>query len=296
MAVATAYAGLHASPPRTGSYWLGFVVAIVGGLVLGARGRAGRHALRRPHLAAQRGHRRARRWCWSSRPCSGMIYGNEFRPPPSAPFSRTALDGRRGRRAVAATTCSSSARCWRVVVGAGAAVLPHRGRPADARGGLRAGGVPAARGQRGRHAAPSAGRSPRRSARWPACWSSRPSWACTRTRWTWSSSRRSPRRCVGGLDSPPGAVIGGLAVGLMLSYVTGYLGSDVTADRGAGPAAGGAADPARRPVLRGRRRGGYERTTSSRVPTRSSIRGRLSTRSTRLAGCAASRRAGRRDR
>jgi branched-chain amino acid transport system permease protein len=33
---------------------------------------------------------------------------------------------------------------------------------------------------------------------------------------------------VGGLDSPPGAVIGGLAVGLVLSYVSGYVGSDVT--------------------------------------------------------------------
>lgn len=33
---------------------------------------------------------------------------------------------------------------------------------------------------------------------------------------------------VGGLDSPPGAVIGGLAVGLVLSYISGYLGSDAT--------------------------------------------------------------------
>ncbi|MBE1489840.1 branched-chain amino acid ABC transporter permease [Plantactinospora soyae] len=33
---------------------------------------------------------------------------------------------------------------------------------------------------------------------------------------------------VGGLDSPPGAVVGGLAVGLILSYVGGYLGSDTT--------------------------------------------------------------------
>lgn len=33
---------------------------------------------------------------------------------------------------------------------------------------------------------------------------------------------------VGGLDSPVGAVVGGLSVGLILSYVSGYLGSDVT--------------------------------------------------------------------
>jgi branched-chain amino acid transport system permease protein len=33
---------------------------------------------------------------------------------------------------------------------------------------------------------------------------------------------------VGGLDSPPGAVVGGIAVGLVLSYVSGYLSSDIT--------------------------------------------------------------------
>jgi branched-chain amino acid transport system permease protein len=34
---------------------------------------------------------------------------------------------------------------------------------------------------------------------------------------------------IGGLDSPAGAVIGGLLLGVVLSYVGGYLGSDVTA-------------------------------------------------------------------
>jgi branched-chain amino acid transport system permease protein len=33
---------------------------------------------------------------------------------------------------------------------------------------------------------------------------------------------------VGGLDSPVGAVVGGLATGVVLSYVSGYLGSDLT--------------------------------------------------------------------
>lgn len=32
---------------------------------------------------------------------------------------------------------------------------------------------------------------------------------------------------IGGLDSPPGAVVGGLLLGLALSYVAGYLGSDI---------------------------------------------------------------------
>ncbi|GHF34335.1 branched-chain amino acid transport system permease protein [Amycolatopsis bartoniae] len=32
---------------------------------------------------------------------------------------------------------------------------------------------------------------------------------------------------IGGLDSPPGAVVGGLALGVVLSYVSGYLGPDI---------------------------------------------------------------------
>ena len=32
---------------------------------------------------------------------------------------------------------------------------------------------------------------------------------------------------IGGLDSPPGAVIGGLALGLALNYIAGYMGSDL---------------------------------------------------------------------
>jgi len=34
---------------------------------------------------------------------------------------------------------------------------------------------------------------------------------------------------LGGLDSPPGAVVGGLLIGLALSYVSGYLGSELVA-------------------------------------------------------------------
>jgi branched-chain amino acid transport system permease protein len=33
---------------------------------------------------------------------------------------------------------------------------------------------------------------------------------------------------LGGLESPPGALIGGIVVGLVLSYVSGYAGSSVT--------------------------------------------------------------------
>jgi branched-chain amino acid transport system permease protein len=34
---------------------------------------------------------------------------------------------------------------------------------------------------------------------------------------------------LGGLDSPAGAVVGGLTIGLLLSYVSGYLGSELVA-------------------------------------------------------------------
>ncbi|HVI37692.1 MAG TPA: branched-chain amino acid ABC transporter permease, partial [Gaiellales bacterium] len=34
---------------------------------------------------------------------------------------------------------------------------------------------------------------------------------------------------VGGLDSPTGAVVGGMVTGLVLSYASGYIGSDITA-------------------------------------------------------------------
>jgi branched-chain amino acid transport system permease protein len=89
MAVATAYAG-YSVASATGSYWLGFVVAIVAGLALGA-------AVERVVM----------RFVDPSSPLNGvvvalglvlviqavlgMIYGNEFRPA-AAPFSRDAFD------------------------------------------------------------------------------------------------------------------------------------------------------------------------------------------------------------
>ena len=85
MAVATAYAA-YSVTGATGSYWLGFAVALVGGLVLGA--------------VVERG---VMRWVAHAAPLNvvvvalglvlcmqavlGMIYGNEFRPA-GAPFSR----------------------------------------------------------------------------------------------------------------------------------------------------------------------------------------------------------------
>ena len=64
---------------------------------------------------------------------------------------------------------------------------------------------------------------------------------------------------VGGLDSPPGAVVGGLVVGLLLSYVSGYVGSDVTPLAVLVLLLGGAAGPPGGLFSAGRRRGRYER-------------------------------------
>ncbi len=125
--------------------------------------------------------------------------------------------------------------------------------------------VPAARRQRRPDAHPRLGARRRRSARWPACWSSRPSWACTRTRWTWSSSRRSPRRWSAGWTARPGAVVGGLVVGLFAVLRQRLRRQRPDPARGAGPAAGGAAGPARRAVRRGRGEAGVSATRAARA-------------------------------
>ena len=54
---------------------------------------------------------------------------------------------------------------------------------------------------------------------------------------------------IGGLESPVGALVGGLITGLCVSYVGGYLGVGTRAARGAGPADGGSHGPARRHLL-----------------------------------------------
>jgi branched-chain amino acid transport system permease protein len=89
MAVATAYAG-YSVAAATGSYWLGFVVAIVGGLVLGA---AVERVVMRfvDHSSPLNGVVVALGLVLVIQAVLGMIYGNEFRPA-QAPFSRDAFD------------------------------------------------------------------------------------------------------------------------------------------------------------------------------------------------------------
>jgi branched-chain amino acid transport system permease protein len=88
MAVATAYAGYSVST-ATGSYWLGFAVAIVGGLALGA---AVERVVMRfvDHSSPLNGVVVALGLVLVIQAVLGMIYGNEFRPA-AAPFSRDAF-------------------------------------------------------------------------------------------------------------------------------------------------------------------------------------------------------------
>ncbi len=89
MAVATAYAG-YSVASATGSYWLGFAVAIVGGLVLGAG--VERMVMRFvDHSSPLNGVVVALGLVLVIQAVLGMIYGNEFRPA-QAPFSRDAFD------------------------------------------------------------------------------------------------------------------------------------------------------------------------------------------------------------
>ncbi|MEV8508707.1 branched-chain amino acid ABC transporter permease [Actinoplanes sp. NPDC051475] len=88
MAVATAYAGYSVSA-ATGSYWLGFAVAIVAGIALGA---ATERVVMRfvDHSSPLNGVVVALGLVLVIQGVLGMIYGSEFRPA-QAPFSRDAF-------------------------------------------------------------------------------------------------------------------------------------------------------------------------------------------------------------
>ena len=201
-----------------------------------------------------------------------MIYGNEFLPA-EAPFSRD-----RARRSAASPLLSPLRP---VRLRRGAARDGRRWRccsPAPPIG-LRmraAAFAPEVSRLLGRQRRPDAhprlgaGRGGRRAGR--RCWSSRPSWACTRTRWTSCSSPRSPRRWSAGWTARSGAVVGGL-VGRPGALLRQRLPRQRRhADRGAGPAAGGAAGPARRAVLRvAARRGRYDATAGHTLTPRPTV-------------------------
>ncbi len=89
MAVATAYAG-YSVANATGSYWLGFAVALVAGLVLGAG--VERVVMRFvDHSSPLNGVVVALGLVLVIQAVLGMIYGNEYRPA-ATPFSRSAFE------------------------------------------------------------------------------------------------------------------------------------------------------------------------------------------------------------
>ncbi|WP_433124580.1 branched-chain amino acid ABC transporter permease [Micromonospora sp. CA-240977] len=223
MAVAAAYVAYTVST-ATGSYWLGFVVAIVAGLLLGAL--VDRVVMRHvDHASPLNPVIVALGLVLLIQAVLGMVYGNEFRPA-EAPFSRSALTV--GGVAVlspydlfvfATIAVVVSGLAWmfaRTPVGLrmrAAAFAPEVSRLLGVNvGGMLTLGWALASGV-GALAAMLV--MPTELGLHPHAMDLVFVSAFTAA-------------VVGGLDSPPGAVVGGLVVGLLLSYVSGYAGSDLT--------------------------------------------------------------------
>ncbi|MFG1893544.1 branched-chain amino acid ABC transporter permease [Micromonospora zamorensis] len=223
MAVAAAYVAYTVSA-ATGSYWLGFAVAIIAGLLLGAL--VDRVVMRHvDHTSHLNPVIVALGLVLLIQAVLGMVYGNEFRPA-EAPFSRSALTV--GGVAVlspydlfvfATIGVVVSGLAWmfaRTPVGLrmrAAAFAPEVSRLLGVNvGGMLTLGWALASGV-GALAAMLV--IPTELGLHPHAMDLVFVSAFTAA-------------VVGGLDSPPGAVVGGLVVGLLLSYVSGYAGSDLT--------------------------------------------------------------------
>ncbi|MEV7327682.1 branched-chain amino acid ABC transporter permease [Micromonospora sp. NPDC093244] len=223
MAVAAAYVAYSVSA-ATGSYWLGFGVAIVAGLLLGAL--VDRVVMRHvDHASPLNPVIVALGLVLLIQAVLGMVYGNEFRPA-ETPFSRSALTV--GGVAVlspydlfvfATIGVVVSGLAWmfaRTPVGLrmrAAAFAPEVSRLLGVNvGGMLTLGWALASGV-GALAAMLV--IPTELGLHPHAMDLVFVSAFTAA-------------VVGGLDSPPGAVVGGLVVGLLLSYVSGYAGSDLT--------------------------------------------------------------------
>ncbi|MEU4399578.1 branched-chain amino acid ABC transporter permease [Micromonospora orduensis] len=223
MAVAAAYVAYSVSA-ATGSYWLGFAVAIVAGLLLGAL--VDRVVMRHvDHASPLNPVIVALGLVLLIQAVLGMVYGNEFRPA-ETPFSRSALTV--GGVAVlspydlfvfATIGVVVSGLAWmfaRTPVGLrmrAAAFAPEVSRLLGVNvGGMLTLGWALASGV-GALAAMLV--IPTELGLHPHAMDLVFVSAFTAA-------------VVGGLDSPPGAVVGGLVVGLLLSYVSGYAGSDLT--------------------------------------------------------------------
>jgi branched-chain amino acid transport system permease protein len=223
LAVAACYVGFSVTN-ATGSYWLGFVVALAAGLVLGAAVErlVMRHVANAPPLNAVIV---ALGLVLVFQGVLGMLYGNQYRPFP-APFSRVAMT-------VAGVPLLSRYDVFVfgtvLVLMLGLAVLFTR----------------TATGLRMRAAA----FEPRmaRLLGVNVAGILTLGWALAALVGALAGLLVMPTglglhptamdlvfvsaftaAVVGGLDSPAGAVVGGLVVGLVLSYVGGYLGSGTT--------------------------------------------------------------------
>ena len=223
MAVAALYAGFSVIE-ATGSYWTGLAAAIVVGLILGVlvERLVMRHVERTAPLNAVVV---ALGLVLLIKGAVGMVYGNEFRPV-STPFSRTAIE-LGGVPAVSPYDLFVFAVVAALV--GGLALLFTR-TPVGLR--LRASAF-----------APEVSRLLGvRVARMLTL-----GWALASAVGALAGVLIVPTELglhpsamdlvfvsvftaavVGGLDSPIGAVVGGLVVGLALSYVSGYLGADLT--------------------------------------------------------------------
>ena len=222
MAVATAYAG-YSVASATGSYWLGFVVAVVAGLALGAV--TERVVMRFvDHSSPLNGVVVALGLVLVIQGVLGMIYGNEFRPA-QAPFSREAFEV--GGVALLSRFDLFIFAAVLVVV----ALLAFLFTKTDV--GLR---------MRASAFAPDVSRLLGVNVGGMLTLG----WALAAAVGSLAGLLVIPTELglhpnamdivfvssftaavVGGLDSAPGAVVGGLVVGLLLSYVSGYLGATV---------------------------------------------------------------------
>jgi branched-chain amino acid transport system permease protein len=222
MAVATAYAG-YSVATATGSYWLGFAVALVAGLALGA---AVERVVMRfvDHSSPLNGVVVALGLVLVIQAVLGMIYGNEYRPA-EAPFSRSAFEVG-GVALLSRFDLFVFAAVFTVV---GLLVLLFTRTPVGLR--MRAAAF-----------APDVSRLLGVNVAGMLTLG----WALAAAVGSLAGMLVIPTELglhpnamdivfvssftaavVGGLDSAVGAVVGGLVVGLLLSFVSGYLGATV---------------------------------------------------------------------